>query len=43
MAWIAVEENGLKSAITKFMSEDEISQIINRMKAEPGDLIALCG
>jgi aspartyl-tRNA synthetase len=39
MAWIAVEENGLKSAITKFMSEDEISQIINRMKAEPGDLI----
>jgi aspartyl-tRNA synthetase len=39
MAWIAVEENGLKSAITKFMSEDEIGQIINRMKAEPGDLI----
>jgi aspartyl-tRNA synthetase len=39
MAWIAVEEDGLKSAITKFMGEDEISQIINRMKAEPGDLI----
>ncbi|HEY8499176.1 MAG TPA: aspartate--tRNA ligase [Clostridia bacterium] len=39
MAWIAVEEDGLKSAITKFMSEDEINQIIKRMDAEPGDLI----
>ena len=39
MAWIAVEKDGLKSAITKFMSEDEIGQIIKRMDAEPGDLI----
>jgi len=39
MAWISVEEDGLKSAITKFMSEDEINRIIKRMDAEPGDLI----
>ena len=39
MAWIAGEKDGLKSAITKFMSEDEIGQIIKRMDAEPGDLI----
>jgi len=39
MAWIAVEEDGLKSAITKFMSEDETNEIIKRMDAEPGDLI----
>ncbi|MDP4180672.1 MAG: aspartate--tRNA ligase [Bacillota bacterium] len=39
MAWIVVEENELKSAITKFLSEDEIKAILDRMEAEPGDLI----
>lgn len=39
MAWIAVEENELKSAITKFMKEDEIKAILERTGAEPGDLI----
>ncbi len=39
MAWIAVEENGLKSAITKFLSEQEIANILETMKAETGDLI----
>ena len=39
MAWIAVEENELKSAITKFLSEAEIKGILDRVKAEPGDLI----
>lgn len=39
MAWIAVEENELKSAITKFMSEDEVKAILDRVGAEPGDLI----
>ena len=39
MAWIAVEENGLKSSITKFLSEEEIKAILERMEAEPGDLI----
>lgn len=39
MAWIAVEENELKSAITKFLSEDEIKNILDRVEAKPGDLI----
>lgn len=39
MAWIAVEENELKSAITKFLSEDDIKSILQRVNAEPGDLI----
>lgn len=39
MAWIVVEENELKSAITKFFTEDEVKAILERVKAEPGDLI----
>ncbi|MCD6322349.1 MAG: aspartate--tRNA ligase [Clostridiales bacterium] len=39
MAWISVEESGLKSAITKFLSEDEVNKILETVKAEPGDLI----
>jgi aspartyl-tRNA synthetase len=39
LAWIVVEENELKSAITKFFTEDEIKSILDRVEAEPGDLI----
>lgn len=39
MAWIVVEENELKSAITKFLTEDEVKAILERVGAEPGDLI----
>lgn len=39
MAWIVVEENELKSAITKFLTGDEIKSILDKVKAEPGDLI----
>jgi aspartyl-tRNA synthetase len=39
MAWISVEQNGLKSSITKFFNEDEINAILDRVQAEPGDLI----
>jgi len=39
MAWIVVEENELKSAITKFFTEDEVKAILERVKAEPGDLV----
>lgn len=43
MAWIAVEENELKSAITKFFNEAEVKAILDRVKAEPGDLICFIG
>ncbi len=39
MAWITVEENELKSAITKFLSKIEIEGILKAVSAEPGDLI----
>lgn len=39
MAWIVVEEDELKSAVTKFFNDDEINSILERVKAEPGDLI----
>ncbi len=39
MAWIVVEDNGLKSPITKFLSDDEIKAILKRADAKPGDLI----
>ncbi len=39
LAWIVVEENGIKSPIAKFLSEEETSNIVNRLKAETGDLL----
>jgi len=39
LAWIVVEENGLKSPIAKFFSEQEINAILERVEAETGDLI----
>ncbi|NLD47769.1 MAG: aspartate--tRNA ligase, partial [Clostridiaceae bacterium] len=39
MAWIVVEENELKSSITKFFSENEIKAILRKVEAQPGDLI----
>jgi len=39
MAWIAVAEEELKSPVTKFLSEREINQILERTGAETGDLI----
>ena len=39
MAWIALEGEEIKSAITKFFTEEEVTAILERSKAEPGDLI----
>jgi aspartyl-tRNA synthetase len=39
MAWIAVEENELKSSIIKFLKESEVQAILHRVQAKPGDLI----
>lgn len=39
MAWMVVTENELKSPITKFLSAEEIEQILQAMSADPGDLI----
>ncbi|NLN65263.1 MAG: aspartate--tRNA ligase [Clostridiaceae bacterium] len=39
MAWISVEENSLKSVITKFLAEEETNRILEKVGAEAGDLI----
>ncbi|QIB26526.1 aspartate--tRNA ligase [Caloranaerobacter azorensis] len=39
LAWIKVAEEGISSPISKFLSEDEIKAILERMEAKPGDLL----
>jgi aspartyl-tRNA synthetase len=39
MAWILVTENELKSPVTKFLTGDNIKQIMEAMDAKPGDLL----
>jgi aspartyl-tRNA synthetase len=39
LAWIAVNEDGVRSPIAKFFSEETISAICERMSANPGDLL----
>ena len=39
LAWINVEESGVKSPIAKFLSEDEMSALLQRLNAEKGDLL----
>lgn len=39
LAWISVTEEGLKSPITKFLKQEEIDAIMDRMDAKVGDII----
>lgn len=39
LAWIAVEEGGVRSSIAKFFSEEEMDALLKRTSAEPGDLV----
>jgi aspartyl-tRNA synthetase len=39
MAWISVEENELKSPVTKFLTQEEVDGILKAVNAKPGDLI----
>lgn len=41
LAWLAVEENGLRSPIAKFLSEGEREGLIAALEAKPGDLLLL--
>ncbi len=41
MAWIVVEEDGLRSQITKFLSEEETAAILAKTNAKPGDAILI--
>ncbi|MFS8581477.1 MAG: aspartate--tRNA ligase, partial [Limnochordales bacterium] len=39
LAWIAVEEGGVRSPIAKFLSEDELSAVLEAAGAAPGDML----
>lgn len=39
LAYFVVTEDGVKSVIAKFFSDQELSAILERLKAEPGDLL----
>jgi len=39
LAWIAVEEGNMRSSFAKFLTEEELQGILNKVQAEPGDLI----
>lgn len=39
LAWIAIKEDGISSTIAKFLSEDELNNIIQEMDGQVGDLL----
>jgi len=41
LAYIQLKEDGIKSPISKFLSEDDMNNIISKMNAETGDLILI--
>jgi len=41
LAWIALKEDEIKSPISKFLTEEEMKAIIEKMEAQTGDLILI--
>lgn len=41
LAWIKVTEDGVKSPIEKFLTSDEVNELLVKTKAEPGDLVLM--
>ena len=41
LAWIAYKEDEIKSPISKFLSEEEIKAILDKMNAKVGDLVLI--
>jgi aspartyl-tRNA synthetase len=39
LAWLAVGEDGVRSSFAKFLDEETVTAIIERMEGEPGDLL----
>lgn len=43
MAWIVINEDGTyKSAITKFLKDEEVENMVKAMNGKPGDLLLFC-
>lgn len=43
MAWISIKEDGLNSPITKFMTQEEIDDIMQRLDGQVGDILFFVG
>ncbi|KHD38409.1 aspartyl-tRNA synthetase [Clostridium acetobutylicum] len=41
LAWIALKEDGIKSPIAKFLKEEELKAIIDKVQGKTGDLILI--
>jgi aspartyl-tRNA synthetase len=41
LVWIVVEDAGIRSPVEKFLSEDEVRDLVARTGAAPGDLICI--
>jgi aspartyl-tRNA synthetase len=39
MAWVTITEDGIRSSIAKFFTEDRMNQIIRRMDGQAGDIL----
>jgi len=39
LAWMSISAGGVKSPIAKFFTEDQLSDILDKMAAKPGDLL----
>ena len=43
MAWIAIDPEGsIQSILTKYFTEAQMGELIDRMQAQPGDMIIFC-
>jgi aspartyl-tRNA synthetase len=39
LAWIIVQEEGVRSSFAKFLSEETVTAMVERLKGKPGDLL----
>lgn len=39
LAWLAVQEDGVRSSFAKFLTEETIAAIVERLAGQPGDLL----
>ncbi|AKA71997.1 aspartate--tRNA ligase [Clostridium scatologenes] len=41
LVWVAYKEDGIKSSIAKFMSEEQTKAVLDKIQAETGDLVLI--
>jgi aspartyl-tRNA synthetase len=41
LAWLALQQEGIRSSFAKFLSEETVAAIVERLEGQPGDLLLL--